>query len=134
MIRLSKSTITKKDLNSVNKVLKKEYLGMGKEVKLFEDRLTKFFKRKTVCVSSGTSALQLSLEAIGLKEGDEVMVPSLTYVSTYQAITAAKGTPVSIDIDLKDLNFDLSDIKKKNYKKNKMYYTSTLRRFSWTIR
>ena len=48
MIRLSKSTITKKDLNSVNKVLKKEYLGMGKEVKLFEDRLTKFFKMSNI--------------------------------------------------------------------------------------
>ena len=58
MIRLSKSSITHKDIGSVVKVLQKEYLGMGENVKIFEDKLKLFFKRSVVCVSSGTSALQ----------------------------------------------------------------------------
>lgn len=119
MIRLSKSNITRKDINSVVKVLQKEYLGMGENVKIFEDKLKLFFKRPVVCVSSGTSALQLALQAIGVKKGDEVIVPSLTYVATFQAIKACHATPVAADINLNDLNFSLDDIKIKITKKTK---------------
>ncbi|MDC0425433.1 DegT/DnrJ/EryC1/StrS family aminotransferase [Pelagibacteraceae bacterium] len=119
MIRLSKSSITHKDIGSVVKVLQKEYLGMGENVKIFEDKLKLFFKRSVVCVSSGTSALQLALQAIGVKKNDEVIVPSLTYVSTFQAIKACNAIPIAVDINLKDLNFSLDDIKKKISKKTK---------------
>ena len=56
-IRLSKSCISEKEINSVKKVLEKEFLGMGEEVKLFEEELTKFFSRNVVCVTNGTAAI-----------------------------------------------------------------------------
>ena len=88
MIKLSKSCISIKEIKAVNKVLSKEYLSMGPEVKKFENDLNFFFKREVVCVSSGTAALQLALQALGIKKGDEVLVPAITYVATFQAISA----------------------------------------------
>ena len=52
IIRLSKSCLTKKEKTNVKKVLDKEFLGMGPEVKKFEEELTKFFNRKAVCFNS----------------------------------------------------------------------------------
>ena len=61
MIRLSKSSITEIEQNAVSRVLKKEYLGMGNEVLIFEKKLSNYFSRKVLCTNSGTSALQLAL-------------------------------------------------------------------------
>ena len=125
MIRLSKSCLSKTEMLNVNKVLKKEFLGMGAEVKKFEDELKNFFNRKTLCVNSGTAALHLALQACGIKKGDEVLVPAITYLATFQAITATGANPVMCDIDLRDLNISLKSIKKKFFKKNKSNNTSS---------
>jgi len=69
-------------------VLDREYLGMGEEVEQFENALTKYLGRTAVCVSSGTAALHLALQGLGIGEGDEVLVQSLTYVASFQAISA----------------------------------------------
>jgi len=119
MIRLSKSSISKEEKKAVMNVLDKEYLGMGKEVQEFEDSLTDFFGRSTVCVSSGTSALHLSCQAVGLKQGDEVLVQSLTYIASFQAISATGATPVACDIDPSTLTIDLEDAKKRITSKTK---------------
>ena len=76
MIKLSKSDIGIPEIIAVFKVLKKAYLGMGSEVKVFEDNLKKIFKREVVCVSSGTAALQLAIESCDIGMGDEILVPS----------------------------------------------------------
>jgi dTDP-4-amino-4,6-dideoxygalactose transaminase len=99
VIRLSKSTITEADKKSVLAVLDKEFLGMGPEVKRFEEELELFFSRNVVTVSNGTAALQLALQGCGIGEGDEVLVPSLTYVASFQAISATGAIPVACDID-----------------------------------
>ncbi len=119
LIRLSKSSITQKDKIEVQKVLDKEFLGMGEEVKKFENLLSKYFKSYVACVSSGTTALQLALQAIGIKKNDEVLIPALTYVAAFQAITALGAKPISLDIKEDDLNFDEKDIEKKITKKTK---------------
>ena len=88
MIRLSKSCISELEKKKVIEVLNNEYLGMGNYVKEFEEKIKTFIGREAVCVNSGTAALQLALEACDIGYGDEVLVPSLTYVASYQAITA----------------------------------------------
>ena len=65
-LRLSKSTISEKEKSAVMTVLDKEYLGMGEEVKAFEGKLTDYFGREAVCVSTGTAALQLAIECAGI--------------------------------------------------------------------
>ena len=119
MIKVSKSSISNYEINSVKKVLKNQYLGMGPEVEKFEKHLKKFFKRDVCCFNSGTAALQIAIQSCGLGKGDEILVPCITYVATYQAISATGAKPVLCDIDPKNLNIDLNNLKKKITKKTK---------------
>tara|TARA_B100001758_G_C18399468_1_gene608032 strand:- start:808 stop:1974 length:1167 start_codon:yes stop_codon:yes gene_type:complete len=112
MIRLSKSCICEDEKKAVKKILDKEFLGMGPEVKSFEDELSEFFGRDAVCVVNGTAALHLALQAIGVSEGDEIIVPSLTYLASFQAITASGAIPVPCDIEKETFNIDPAAIKK----------------------
>jgi len=113
IIRLSKSCITSKEKEAVVKVMDNEFLGMGKEVAGFEKDLTNFLGRNVVCVTNGTAALQLALQAAGVGIGDEVLVQSLTYLATFQAITATGATPIPCDIDLQTFTIDINDAKEK---------------------
>jgi dTDP-4-amino-4,6-dideoxygalactose transaminase len=119
LIRLSKSSISFKEIFAVSKVLKKEYLGMGEEVKQFENKLTNFFGRQSLCVNSGTAALQLSLQSIGVGPGDEVLIQSLTYVASFQAISATGAKPIACEVNPLDLTIDLNDAQKKITSKTK---------------
>lgn len=111
MIRLSKSSITNEDKSAVMEVLDNEFLGMGPRVREFEEALSNFFGRQAVAVSNGTAALQLAMQACGIGPGDEVIVPSLTYVASFQAISATGATPVACDVDPTTLQADPEDMK-----------------------
>ena len=119
MIRLSKPSITNKEINSVTRVLKQEYLGMGPETNAFEKNLSNFFSSGVVCTSSGTSALHIAMEVIAsLHKGkNEVLVPSLTFAGSYQAITAAGLKPISCDVSLVTGNICIDDIQRNLTKK-----------------
>jgi len=119
MIRLSKSKIGEEEKSAVINVLDKEYLGMGEEVGLFEKDLSKLFLRDTICVSSGTAAVQLAIQACGIGYGDEVLVPSLTYVATFQAIKATGAEPMACDINEETCLIDLKDALSKISKNTK---------------
>ena len=118
-MRLSQPALDKEELEAVTRVLKSEFLGMGKEVSEFEKLLSDYFSNQVLCVNTGTSALQLALSASGVTAGDEVLVPSLTYVATYQAITAIGATPVSCDVLANDLQIDTQDAAKRITSKTK---------------
>ena len=118
IIKLSKSSISTEEIISVSNVLKSEYLGMGKKVQEFEKKLKIFFGREVVCVSSGTAALHLSLQALEIKKGDEVLVPSITYIASFQAISATGAKAIACDIESETMLIDINDAKKKISKKN----------------
>ena len=113
LIRLSKSSIGLEEKEAVTNVLNKEYLGMGDEVQKFEQLLSEYFNRSVVCVNTGTAALHLAIQCLGIGHGDEVLVPSLTYVASFQAISATGATPVACDIDLETLVVDPDDARKR---------------------
>jgi len=113
LIRLSKSCLGGAEKQAVMGVLDREYLGMGAEVQLFEQKLTEFFGRPAVCVVNGTAALHLALQAIGVGHGDEVLVQSLTYVASFQAISATGATPIACDVDPETLCLDWRDAEKR---------------------
>ena len=119
IIRLSKSCIGPSEINAVTDVLKHEFLGMGEEVKEFENQLSNFFGRPAVCVVNGTAALHLALQSIGLKSGDEVLVQSLTYVASIQAISSTNAKPVFCDVNPDTLTLDLEDAQKRITKRTK---------------
>ncbi len=109
VIRLSKSCLSDKERQAVLKVLDHEFLGMGGEVRQFEEGLSAFFGRPALCVVNGTAAVHLAVQACGIGAGDEVLVPSLTYVASFQAISATGAKPVACDIDPQTCILDWRD-------------------------
>ena len=111
-LRLSKSIIGQNEANAVTKVLLEDgYLGMGAEVGRFEADIAAYLgvdQAHVVCVSTGTSALHLAVESV-VNPGEEVLVPSFTFLSSYQAISAARAIPVSCDIYEDSLTIDIED-------------------------
>lgn len=94
-------------------VLDREFLGMGAEVQRFENALEGVFSRSVVCVNTGTAALHLALQACDIGHGDEVLAPSLTYVATFQAVSATGAKPVACDILPSTLTLDWRDAEKR---------------------
>lgn len=118
LLRLSKSCIGDQEKEAVIRVMNEGYFGMGKEVKKFEEELSEFFNKPALCVVNGTAALQLAIEAAGIGSGDEILVQSLTYVASFQAITASGAKPVACDV-CNDFGIDIDDAKNKISKKTK---------------
>lgn len=121
-LRLSKSIISNKEVDAVSRILLEDgYLGMGTEVGNFESDLAFYIgvpQSNVVCVNTGTSALHLAVDAI-VNPGDEILVPSLTFLSSFQAISAANATPVSCEVYENTLTIDLIDAEKKITSKTK---------------
>ncbi|MBI5050050.1 MAG: DegT/DnrJ/EryC1/StrS family aminotransferase [Nitrospirae bacterium] len=113
-IRLSKSIVGSTEKDAIACVIDDSYLGMGSFVHEFEERLKKYLEAKhVICINSGTAALHLALMSAGLKQGDEVLVQSLTYISSFQAITAAGLKPVPCEVIPEICTIDLRDAGKR---------------------
>ncbi len=79
----------------------------GSEVEKFELSFARFIGSKhSAGCSTGTSALRLALKSIGIKPGDKVIVPAMTFVATVEAVTSIGAIPVLVDVDEKTWNMD----------------------------
>jgi perosamine synthetase len=113
-IRVNAPCVGEAELAAVAEVLQSGWLGTGQRCQQFEEGLRGIAgTRHALAVSSGTAALQLSLEALSLRPGDEVIVPSLTYCATVHAILLAGGVPVFCEVDPDTLLVDLGDIERR---------------------
>lgn len=102
------------DIEKVIEVLKGDYLTTGPYVKEFEEKVAKYVGSEyAVAVSNGTAALHMACYAAGIKEGDEVLVSSITFAASSNCVLYCGGTPVFVDIDPKTYNIDIDDIKRK---------------------
>ena len=111
---VSRPSIGEDELREVEKVFSTGWLGLGSTVFEFENKLKNYLGAKHVlAVNTGTTALHIALDAYGIKKGDEVIVPSLTFCASIQVITALEARPVFCEINPDDLNMDISDVKKK---------------------
>jgi len=123
-IYLHEPSILKDDIASVLKALKeKEVSTYGKYTRIFENKISQFIKNNNVIsVVNGTSALHLALKMLNVKKGTEVLVPSLTFVSTVNAIIYNGAEPHFIEADSENLSVDIlkldSYLKKITFKKN----------------
>jgi dTDP-4-amino-4,6-dideoxygalactose transaminase len=116
MLKISQCDLTELELDAVRRVMfDNGYLGMSSETKAFEEELKAFLggEMEVVCVNTGTSALHLACQAIGLEPGDEVLVPTTTFVASFQAISAAGAVPVACDIVSSTMQMDLLDAKSR---------------------
>jgi perosamine synthetase len=101
-------------------ILTSPALEGGKRVQEFESLLRRYLKIKhVIAVNSGTSALLAALLALGLKEGDEVLLPSFTFVASANSVVAAGGTPVFVDINETDYTIDIKDLATKITKRTR---------------
>ncbi len=117
-IEFFRHCIDKKDIARVNRVLKSIFLTTGKEVEEFERKFSSYLDLKySVGTTSCTAALHLSLIALGIGPGDEVITTPLSFCATANAILHAGGRPVFVDVeeDTGNINADLieSHITKK---------------------
>lgn len=114
-IRLAKSCIGPMEKEAVQRVLDGEFLGMGENVRLFEEELCEFIggNRQVVCVNTGTSALHLALSCMDIGVGDEVLVPSITYVASFQAISATGAKPIACDVRKDTVFLDVADASRR---------------------
>ncbi|MDE2079664.1 MAG: DegT/DnrJ/EryC1/StrS family aminotransferase, partial [Patescibacteria group bacterium] len=99
----------------LGEVVKSDWLTTGTRVKQFEEGMKKLLgiQDGVLAVSSGTAALHLGYLSLGLKKGDEVIVPSFTFASTVNMIIHAGGVPIFCDIDEKTLCLDPTDVSRK---------------------
>jgi dTDP-4-amino-4,6-dideoxygalactose transaminase len=92
--------IQEPEIEEVIDTLRSCWLGTGPKVAAFENRFREYIgAENTVAVHSCTAALHLSMLAIGLQRGDEVIVPSITFAATANAVIHAGATPVMADVD-----------------------------------
>ncbi|MBI4549244.1 MAG: dTDP-4-amino-4,6-dideoxygalactose transaminase [Ignavibacteriae bacterium] len=94
--------------------------GDGVVGKAVEQQLCQLFSVKhALLTTSCTHALEMAMMMIGIKPGEEVMIPSFTFVSTANAIIRAGGTPIFCDIDDRTCTIDISDVEQKITKKTR---------------
>ena len=111
--------ITKNDKNAVLNALNSRLLTDGPKLRKFESIFAKFTGAKfAVGVSNGTAALHLSLKALGIGNGSEVIIPDITFVATASSVLLTGATPVLVDVD-EDLNISIPSIKKSITSKTK---------------
>ena len=104
-IPLSAPDITDSEIEAVVSVLKGSRLSLGPALKEFESAIAAYAGcAHAVAVNSGTSALHLALLALGIGEGDEVIVPSFTFIAAANVIRHVRATPVFVDIEPRTLN------------------------------
>lgn len=121
MIPIFKPRMNKKMiLDELGKIFDSGWIGLGPKTSEFEDKFAAFQDAKFgIAVNSATAALHLAILSMGVKDGDEVLVPSITFVSTALVIIYEKAVPVFVDVEPNTLNMDPADLEKKITSKTK---------------
>lgn len=119
-IPIAKTNLTKEEIKSVLEPLESGWLVQGPKVQEFEDKWSNFTGAKySIAVTSCTTALHLSLAALGIGPEDEVIVPAFTWISTANVVEHVNAKVVFCDIDLENFNIDVSKIESKITNKTK---------------
>jgi len=120
-IPVSEPTITDREIDYVCQAVKSGWVSsLGEYITKFEEKFAEYIGVKyALTTSNGTTALHLALVSLGIKEGDEVIVPDLTFIATANAVVYTGAKPVFADIDPETWCIDPEDIKRKITKKTK---------------
>jgi dTDP-4-amino-4,6-dideoxygalactose transaminase len=124
MIPINLPKIGEEEIQAVVQVMRSgvltNALGAGPKVCEFEEKYAQFADVKhAIAVNTGTAALHAALMATGIKQGDEVILPSFTFVATAEAVVLAGGKPVFVDIDPETYTLSPAAIEKAITKKTK---------------
>ncbi|HJH26376.1 MAG TPA: aminotransferase DegT [Methanophagales archaeon] len=120
MIPISKPVFGEVEINAAKEVLASGFVVQGEKVEEFEKEFADYINiNHAIAVANGTIALDVALKALGIKQGDEVVVPSFTFISTANSILFQGAKPVFADVDDRTFNINPNDVLKKITDKTK---------------
>ncbi len=106
--------IEQEEIDEVVSTLQSGWLGTGPKVAMFEEEFRNYVGANyAIAVASCTAGLHLSVVALGIKEGDEVIVPALTFAATANAVIHSGAKPVLVDVDRDTMTLNYDDVKRK---------------------
>ena len=113
-------SISNKDISTVNNVLRTDWITQGPIIARFEKKLASYVNSKyAVSVSNGTAALHLACLAAGIGTGDEVIVPTLSFVASVNCVLYCGAKPILVDVYEDTLTINVEATEKKITKKTK---------------
>jgi len=119
-IKLSQTYTDNKEIKSLTRVIKSGWLTSGEITKKFEEKVSNFIGSKyIIATNSCTNGIFVTLKALGLKKGDEIITSPYTFISTINTLYQLNLRIVFADINLDDFNIDYDELKKKISKKTK---------------
>jgi len=111
MISIAKPLIGEEEKKAVSEVLDSGMIACGPKTEEFEKKFAEFVGTKyAIATTSGTTALHLGLLSLGIGKGDEVIVPSFSFIATANSVLFCDATPVFCDVDPKTFNIDVNKI------------------------
>ena len=114
-------------LKNIRIEIKKNNFIFSKTVKRFENILAKKVGSKySLTTGSGTDSLILSLLSLNVSRGDEIIIPSFSWLSVLESVLIVGATPIFVDSDIKSFNLDVIDVKKKITSKTKAVISTSL--------
>jgi perosamine synthetase len=120
MIPIAKPDLGEEEIQAANEVMRSGMIASGAQVKAFEAEFADYCKTKeAVAVNSGTSSLHSALLALGINRGDEVIVPSFTFIATASSVSLCGAKPVMADVFSDTYNINPDDISGKITKNTK---------------
>ncbi|MFH1225437.1 MAG: DegT/DnrJ/EryC1/StrS family aminotransferase [Candidatus Diapherotrites archaeon] len=119
-IPVANTSLNEDDARAAYETVKSQWLSMGPRVKEFEENFCKCTGAKNaVAVNNGTSALHTALVALGIGHGDEVILPTLTFISTANVVLYQGAKPVLAECDKETYNITADEIRKRITAKTK---------------
>ena len=110
MIQVFKPSLGEEELKGLRDIFQTGWIGLGPKTAEFEREFAKHVGAKyAIAVNSATAGLHLACKVVGIGPGDEVLVPTMTFVSTAHAPAYCGAKPVFVDVDEETLNIDLKD-------------------------
>jgi dTDP-4-amino-4,6-dideoxygalactose transaminase len=119
-IPITKPCFTEEDKKAIIEPLMSGWIVQGPNVAKFEKEFSNYTKSKfSLATTSCTTALHIALVALNIKEGDEVIVPSFTFVATANVVEYQKAVPIFVDIDIETFNISPKKIEEKITRRTK---------------
>ncbi|MDY6934504.1 MAG: DegT/DnrJ/EryC1/StrS family aminotransferase [Spirochaetota bacterium] len=114
MIQVFKPYYNEEEINAVSEVIRSGWVGLGPKTAEFEREFAKYCNVKyCIGLNSCTAALDMAMKLLGVNHGDEVIVPTMTFVSSAHCVVYNLATPIFVDIDEDTLNIDIEDVARK---------------------
>lgn len=114
MIQVFKPNLGQEELDALSEIFKSGWIGLGPKTTEFEQKFAEYVGAKyAVGVNSATAALHLACLSLGIGPGDEVLIPTMSFVSTAHAPVYCGATPIFVDCEPDTLCIDVNDMKQK---------------------